>query len=446
MADRPGTPVPDSSGTNGVGAAHAAPTPGPAADVTGYPGPRRRTLLGLGAALAGGAGAGLVGYGIGTGASGDGGRATGSGAASADSVPADWAGRAEPFHGPHQSGILTDPQAHATFLALDLLPGSAAAARDGLTRLLRQWTDDASRLQRGIPTLGDPQPDLAAPPSRLTVTVGVGRGALDRTGLTDRAPAWLAPLPAFGVDRLEPRWSEGDVVAQVCAEDPIVLAHAVRSLLIDATGIAVLRWQQRGFRRPVTSTSAMRNLMGQVDGTVQPDRARAEEFVWVGDDGPAWLRGGSSLVIRRIRMLLDTWDKLDPAAKEAVIGRTLRSGAPLTGSKETDTPDLDATVNGLHVIPDFAHIRHAAAVEPGQRILRRPYNYDDTPTGADTSDAGLLFAAFQRDPSAQFVPIQRRLDGHDLLNVWTVPIGSAVFAMFPGTTGDGYLGQALLEG
>lgn len=51
---------------------------------------------------------------------------------------------------------------------------------------------------------------------------------------------------------------------------------------------------------------------------------------------------------------------------------------------------------------------------------------------------------FQRDVTAQFVPIQRRLDALDLLNTWTTPIGSAVFAV-PGGCAEGeVLGERLL--
>ena len=403
--------------------------------------PSRRSFLGTGTALVGGAGAGIVGYGLGvtraaaepsTGVAGTSGNSAGG---------SDWATAVVPFFGAHQAGITTPPQAHATFIALDLVRG---VGHDGLRRLLRQWTSDASRLQRGIPTLGDPQPDLAAPPARLTVTVGLGRGALAEAGLLGRAPGWLGPLPAFSVDRLQSQWNGGDVLAQVCAEDPITLAHAIRALLLSATGIASLRWMQRGFRRPVTSTSSMRNLMGQVDGTVQPTDPELDQTVWIGADGPDWLRGGSALVLRRIRMDLDTWDALDPQAKEQVIGRRMTSGAPLTGTKETDTPDLEAKVDGLPVIPDFAHIRHAAVTTAAAKILRRPYNFDDTPATGTSAEAGLLFAAYQRDPLTQFVPMQQRLAANDLLNLWTTPIGSAVFAILPGPAEGESLGQALL--
>jgi DNA-directed RNA polymerase specialized sigma24 family protein len=50
----------------------------------------------------------------------------------------------------------------------------------------------------------------------------------------------------------------------------------------------------------------MRNLFGQIDGTEQPDVAGIDAgLLWVGDGGPGWLRGGSSVVVRRIAMDLD---------------------------------------------------------------------------------------------------------------------------------------------
>lgn len=51
---------------------------------------------------------------------------------------------------------------------------------------------------------------------------------------------------------------------------------------------------------------------------------------------------------------------------------------------------------------------------------------------------------FQADVEAQFVPVQRRLDELDLLNEWTAPVGSAVFAVLPGVRPGQVLGAALL--
>ncbi len=80
-----------------------------------------------------------------------------------------------------------------------------------------------------------------------------------------------------------------------------------------------------------------------------------------------------------------------------------------------------------------------------ERIFRRAYNYDERPRGADVSESGLIFVSFQADVERQFVPMQRRLDELDLLNEWTVPIGSAVFAIPPGCAEDGFIGDTLLS-
>ncbi len=74
--------------------------------------------------------------------------------------PPDPAG-VEPFHGPHQAGIATPPQAHAVFVGLDLLPG---IDREALGRLMQLLTDDARRLTQGRPALADTEPELAHVP------------------------------------------------------------------------------------------------------------------------------------------------------------------------------------------------------------------------------------------------------------------------------------------
>lgn len=62
------------------------------------------------------------------------------------------------------------------------------------------------------------------------------------------------------------------------------------------------------------------------------------------------------------------------------------------------------------------------------------------------STVGLMFASYQADIERQFLPIQRRLDGMDLLNQWTTPIGSTVWAIPPGVADGDYVGSRLFEG
>ena len=352
----------------------------------------------------------------------------------------------EPFRGEHQAGVATSLQSWATFVALDL---RRDVDRDALVRMMVLFTDDIERLSQGRAALADPEPELASVPARLTVTVGYGAGLLRAAGRESQAPGWLsAGLPAFPIDALQEQWSDGDVLLQVAAEDPMTVSHALRVLLTDAEPFARVRWLQRGFHRPANTSpgGTGRNLMGQVDGTVNPTPG-TEDFdsvVWI-DGGPAWLAGGTALVIRRIAMDLRAWGAMDLPGKEESIGRRLSDGAPLTGGTEFSAPDYEAVDdNGFLVIPPTAHMRRAHAQAPGERILRRPYNYDDGIAGDGSPDAGLIFAAYMADPSAQYVPIQQRLAEADVLNVWTTPIGSALFAV-PGGVGPGeYLGQALL--
>ncbi len=357
-----------------------------------------------------------------------------------------------PFRGEHQAGVSTPPQASAAIVAFDLLDG---VDREALRRLMQIWTDDIERLASGREGLTDTEPELARVPARLTVTVGLGPGVFDVAGLADQRPSWLQPLPEFGIDRLQDRWTGGDVVLQVCADDELTVAHAVRLLTKEARTFVRTRWIQRGFRRAhgsVEPGASVRNLMGQVDGTVNPDPVEEPGLIWVGDRSakafgpqPRWLTGGTAMVVRRIAMQLDTWDELDRSSREQAVGRRLSNGAPLTGEREEDTPDLEATNDlGLEVIGPFAHIRRASSGDDRHRFLRRPYNYDDAPESGQTSNSGLLFVTFQADVDAQFLPVQRRLDELDLLNEWTTPIGSAVFAILPGCRPGEYLGQALL--
>lgn len=354
----------------------------------------------------------------------------------------------EPFHGAHQAGIATALQSSATLVALDLREG---VDRGALVRMMRLLTDDIARLSQGLAALADPTPELADVPARLTVTVGFGPGLLAAAGRADAAPAWLADgLPGFSIDRLEDRWSGGDLVLQVAADDPVTVAHAVRVLLTDADTFATVRWVQSGFHRPVsTAPTGMtgRNLFGQVDGTENPVPGTADfdQVVWVDSAEPAWLVGGSAMLVRRIAMDLPTWGGLDVRTKEESIGRRLADGAPLTGGTERTPADFEAVDdNGFPVIPATSHMRLAHVQAPGERILRRPYNYDEGTRSDGTPDAGLLFIAFMADPVRQFVPIQQRLAEADVLNLWTTPIGSALFAVPPGVSPGEYLGQSLL--
>src|SRR4029077_1832275 len=123
---------------------------------------------------------------------------------------------------------------------------------------------------------------------------------------------------------------------QACSDDPQVAFHAVRNLARIGRGAAVMRWTQLGFGRTsstVSTQATLRNLQGFKDGTNNlhgDDEAAMERFVWVGDDeSQAWMRGGTYLVARRIRMLIEAWDRTSLEDQQQTIGRQKVSGAPL---------------------------------------------------------------------------------------------------------------------
>jgi deferrochelatase/peroxidase EfeB len=273
--------------------------------------------------------------------------------------------------------------------------------------------------------------------------------------LVSGKPAALADIPPLPGDRLLPAYSGGDLAVQACANDPQVAFHAVRNLTRLARGVAAVRWMQLGFGRTATTSEQQptpRNLMGFKDGTSNvkgEDTPKMDADVWVGDDtDQAWLRGGTYLVVRRIRMRLESWDRTSLQEQERVIGRRKTSGAPIGAEREFDPVDLQAVdANGAPVVAANAHIRLASPdTNAGARLLRRGYSFTD---GIDPAtgelDAGLFFICFQRDPRTGFVAVQRRIaSGGDALNEYIRHTGSAVFACPAGIREGEYVGQALL--
>jgi deferrochelatase/peroxidase EfeB len=375
-------------------------------------------------------------------------------------------GGIEPFWGEHQSGIVTPAQRHSYFAAFDL----TAKKQAEIVTLLRAWTEAAARMTEGQtarPIVTDPDAPpadsgdaLDLPPSRLTITFGFGAGLFskdgaDRYGLASRRPGALVDMPLFHGDQLVEAQTGGDLSIQACADDQQVAFHAVRQLARLAYGAAQIRWAQAGFIAGAAADTTPRNLMGFKDGTMNP--AAPFSPVWVTGDGPAWMRNGSYLVTRRIRISLEHWDRTDLDFQEEVVGRRKYSGAPIGKQNEFDALDLDATDgDGNPVIAENAHARLAAPqINDGAEILRRAYSYNDGMSFTAERwppwrqglmyDAGLFFVAYQRDPSAGFIRIYENMAKLDALNQYTTHVGSGLFAVPGGVREGEYIGQRLFE-
>ena len=407
----------------------------------------RRALLGAvgGAALAVGAGAG----------------AGWAAMRSGDAEAAAAAGTPVPFHGAHQAGIATAVQDRLHMAAFDL----TSDRKTDLVDLLRRWSSAADRMTRGLEVVeggagavADAPPDdtgeaLGLPASRLTLTLGLGPGIFgaagrDRFGLRRQRPAAFVDLPRFARDDLDADRSGGDLVVQACADDPQVAVHAVRNLARLAMGTAAVRWSQLGFGRTSSTTpgeQTPRNLFGFKDGTnniAGDDAESLRRHVWVdaaADRAPAWIDGGSYLVMRRIAMRIESWDRTSLGEQEDVTGRHKLTGAPLGGSTERSPIDVPKLPAGSHVA-----LAHPDA-NGGRRILRRGYSYVDGSDGLGRLDAGLFFLAYCRDPRTQYVPMQTRMARSDRMAEYFTHVASGLYAVPPGTQPGEYWAQRLLE-
>ena len=364
-----------------------------------------------------------------------------------------------PFYGPHQAGIVTPMQDFVCMAAFDLTVTNIGDVR----KLFQDWTVASARLTKGenvgeesnnplVPPV-DTGETIGLQPMRTTITFGLGPSFFDdRFGLANKRPSKLADIPAYKRDELVEEWSHGDIIVQVCANDQQVAFHALRNLARIARGKAVLRWLQQGFQRAGAADakgSTPRNLLGFKDGTNNPnvaDEQIAKEIVWAqAEDGTPWMAQGSYMVVRRIRMRIEVWDRTSLGEQEATFGRYRDSGAPLGATDEFDPADYSKLdKSGKPVIPADSHMA-IASMGGKVKIHRRGYSYSngiDIRTGQ--LDAGLLFICFNRDPLQQFIPMQAKLAEIDRLNEYIEHVGSGIYACLPGVKEGGYLGDTLL--
>ena len=198
--------------------------------------------------------------------------------------------------------------------------------------------------------------------------------------------------------------------------------------------------------------------MGFKDGTRNVSTkipAEMNKFVWVGDEGPDWLRNGTYMVIRPIRIDLEHWDEMKLAFQEETVGRHKHSGAPIGKAGERDAVDLAAVDrDGNPIITENSHLAMSAPENnDGARILRRAYNFDNGVAQIAerwppwrqhvTFDAGLLFQCFQRDPRTGFIRLFKTMAQIDMLNQFTTHTGSGLFACPPGLMPGEFIGQRL---
>ena len=145
-------------------------------------------------------------------------------------------------------------------------------------------------------------------------------------------------------------------------------------------------------------------------------------------------------------MHIEVWDRTALGEQEKTFGRHRVSGAPLGKDKEFEDLGLERKDElGNVVIPMDAHARRAHG-NGDQPLYRRSYSYSaGMAAKTGTLDAGLFFMCFQRYPSKQLIPVQKRLAQSDKLNEYITHRGSAIFACLPGITKGGWIGETLFS-
>ena len=344
-------------------------------------------------------------------------------------------GRPVAASGRYQAGIHTPatPQKFGRLLILDTTTEPAAAA-SWLATLGERILDLTSSTGTPGTAAAALLPDGAGD---LTITVGLGPRII--SGIDPALPGG-EDLPAFADDAgIEDLARGGDVLLAAYSNDPTVLG-AVLADLQSLVPSATRRWEQLVFRGTGEGMKA-RNPLGFFDGVVVPHGTEAlRENVWVAD-GP--LAGGTIFVIRRLLLDTTAFRALAVPDREAVFGRRMSDGAPLSGGGADDQVDLNAkTPEGNFLVPANAHARAAHPSFTGSSLmLRRSYSFENDRPG-EVSESGLAFISFQRDLRT-FVATQHRLDEVDALRDFSTPTASATFLILPGFSREKPLGAEL---
>ena len=353
------------------------------------------------------------------------------------------------FYGQHQSGIATPVQKNVYFAVLDL----HSLNKEEIKQMFKDWTDYSQKLMKGELVAPELKNHLVPPidtgetvglnPYRLTLTFGISPSFLDKLKLDNKKLDEFKDLPHFPRDQIKDKYKGGDICIQACADDAQVAFHAVRNLVRKGRALITLKWTQAGFLPIGNGKGTPRNLFGFKDGTENPKNNNDfKNVVWY--DKNNWLKDGTYMIVRRIQMHLETWDRTNLQEQENTFGRYKESGAPFGETDEFATIDINKKgPDGKPILPIDSHVY--LAKKAGVKIARRAFSYSN---GIDEVsgqfDAGLLFICFQKHPD-QFIKIQNSLGNDDKLNEYITHVGTGIFACFGGIKEGEYIGQKLFE-
>jgi putative iron-dependent peroxidase len=304
-----------------------------------------------------------------------------------------------------QPGVLESPQEHLDIIFLTATTSNRATLKGTLQRL----SEEAARLM---------EQHVA---SDLTVTIGFGRGFVDKVS-PKRRPKALRSMPRFEGDEYNPTETQADLVVQICSNVKFANHTAGKTLLGLLDGAFTTKAYHQGFTFP-----GSRGVLGFIDGTANPGTEDRPGVVLVGGDNPAF-RDGSYMAFRKIREDVAAWNKLSPRAQEDAVGRGKADSA--------EHPDA----------PTTSH-KKKSDVKLGRRdikIYRRSYPF------WSPFESGLLFICYQAD-LGQYEAIKKSMvseakGGHDRLEDFYHAVEGGYYFMPPRPTSrGGFIGDFLFR-
>ncbi|WP_019933154.1 Dyp-type peroxidase [Oceanimonas smirnovii] len=208
-----------------------------------------------------------------------------------------------------QAGICAEPNLHAHYLFLNIVPGSHAAVTAALARLPALWRE-----------LESSYADAA-----FSGLVAIGNRVWDNLYPDDRPPE-LTAFPAQGDAAPE---TPADLFVQLRADRLDVAYIGVQRVMALLAGLVNVQDERQGFRY-----LDCRDMTGFVDGTENPqgeDRASVALLA----DGP--FAGGSYVHVQRFHHRMNRWQKLSLSSQEAIYGRTKADNIEFASSDKAPT-------------------------------------------------------------------------------------------------------------
>ncbi|MEI2775330.1 MAG: Dyp-type peroxidase [Tetrasphaera sp.] len=195
--------------------------------------------------------------------------------------------------------VVAPPSRAGMFLVFSL--------QEGAETQIRQFLADAPGLVRGV--------SFRYPADQLLCVLGLGAGLWDRLYAAPR-PAHLHPFAAIEGERHTAVSTPGDLLVHLRADHIDICFEMARQVEERLRGFGQVVDEVHGFK-----FFDDRDLLGFVDGTENPEGAKAVAAVTVGAEDSGYA-GSSYVIVQKYLHDLDGWRALSTEDQERAIGRS----------------------------------------------------------------------------------------------------------------------------